>query len=666
MLVGLPPLTWAQDASIPGEVAAAHPTLEHISVDWLLDGDANGDGRVSVRFRVEGSSAWRAGLDLVHVPAGSHEGFSWAHRHSGSLFGLSPDTRYEIELTLSDPDGGDASRVIMAKTRAVPTVATDARLIQVTPSDAPHIISAAEPGDVIVLAPGTYESIYIRQSGEPERPIVIRGSDAASVVVEGEVRMDGQSHVWIESLSVRGQIKFNNAEGIVIRGCRIDAVGPTGDGIVSFGSGSTDGYFADNIIIGPNRWAEESLGVNGDNKGDGIVLTGPGNVIEHNLIRGFRDCISILEGDAAHNQISIDILNNDLDVCVDDGIEADFAMGNVRVMRNRLTNAFIGLSSQPSLGGPTWFIRNVMFNILFQAFKPQRGSVGDRWIHNTFVKSGDALSVYTTTPWSHAYFRNNLMIGGVGGTEYNGYSNGSGEVLAIATLDTATSDFDYDGYGSIGTGRFSGRFGATRFDSIEALRSMTSEQHAVAVDLSAFAADIAFPEDGFPAKVAPDLRLKAGNAVDSGEALGVLNESFEGQAPDLGAYELGQPLPEYGPRSGTRVCGNGVLESGEECDDGNTIWGDGCDATCMNEGVGEVESPDAGQGGETDAESADIRALFPDARDSDASSSDNDAGGATQRISGGCGCTVGSSAPGGGLIVAAIFMLVCRLRRIWA
>src|SRR5690554_4922012 len=74
MLVGLPPLTWAQDASIPGEVAAAHPTLEHISVDWLLDGDANGDGRVSVRFRVEGSSAWRAGLDLVHVPAGSHEG----------------------------------------------------------------------------------------------------------------------------------------------------------------------------------------------------------------------------------------------------------------------------------------------------------------------------------------------------------------------------------------------------------------------------------------------------------------------------------------------------------------------------------------------------------------------------------------------------------------
>ena len=28
------------------------------------------------------------------------------------------------------------------------------------------------------------------------------------------------------------------------------------------------------------------------------------------------------------------------------------------------------------------------------------------------------------------------------------------------------------------------------------------------------------------------------------------------------------------------VCGNGILEPGEECDDGNTINGDGCSATC--------------------------------------------------------------------------------------
>jgi cysteine-rich repeat protein len=31
------------------------------------------------------------------------------------------------------------------------------------------------------------------------------------------------------------------------------------------------------------------------------------------------------------------------------------------------------------------------------------------------------------------------------------------------------------------------------------------------------------------------------------------------------------------------VCGNGKLEAGEECDDGNTVSGDGCSCTCTIE-----------------------------------------------------------------------------------
>ena len=30
-------------------------------------------------------------------------------------------------------------------------------------------------------------------------------------------------------------------------------------------------------------------------------------------------------------------------------------------------------------------------------------------------------------------------------------------------------------------------------------------------------------------------------------------------------------------------CGNGILDDNEECDDGNTQAGDGCDDTCQNE-----------------------------------------------------------------------------------
>jgi hypothetical protein len=49
--------------------------------------------------------------------------------------------------------------------------------------------------------------------------------------------------------------------------------------------------------------------------------------------------------------------------------------------------------------------------------------------------------------------------------------------------------------------------------------------------------------------VAVDLRLRSGSAaIDRGIVLPGLNAGFTGQAPDLGCYEQGQPVPQYGPR----------------------------------------------------------------------------------------------------------------------
>jgi hypothetical protein len=46
-----------------------------------------------------------------------------------------------------------------------------------------------------------------------------------------------------------------------------------------------------------------------------------------------------------------------------------------------------------------------------------------------------------------------------------------------------------------------------------------------------------------------DFRLKAGSAaVDRGVALPNVTDGFTDRAPDLGALELGRPLPTYGPR----------------------------------------------------------------------------------------------------------------------
>ena len=47
-----------------------------------------------------------------------------------------------------------------------------------------------------------------------------------------------------------------------------------------------------------------------------------------------------------------------------------------------------------------------------------------------------------------------------------------------------------------------------------------------------------------------DFRLKPGSAaVDKGKLIPQVTDGHAGQAPDLGAFELGQPMPHYGPRS---------------------------------------------------------------------------------------------------------------------
>jgi hypothetical protein len=50
-----------------------------------------------------------------------------------------------------------------------------------------------------------------------------------------------------------------------------------------------------------------------------------------------------------------------------------------------------------------------------------------------------------------------------------------------------------------------------------------------------------------------DFRIKpAAKAVDAGTVLPNINDGFAGKAPDLGAYEAGQTIPIYGPRSAIR------------------------------------------------------------------------------------------------------------------
>ena len=210
----------SQNESVAMDVTAPYPTLIHLSVEWRVRGDDNLDGVVSVRFRETGSQKWRIGMPLRRVPAGTlpvrrwarrRRGeprpnpppppdriFEWANKHSGSLFDLAPDTEYEIELTLVDPDGGDAVKRLTARTRPEPEAMKNAPVKRVTPETIGD--ATPSPGDIVLLAPGEYGDFTAEFDGEDGKPIVYRSDDGTAVFTR--ILLTGRSYVHVEGVTV--------------------------------------------------------------------------------------------------------------------------------------------------------------------------------------------------------------------------------------------------------------------------------------------------------------------------------------------------------------------------------------------------------------------------------------------------------------------------------
>lgn len=543
--------TLAGNATAPGELSAPHPTVENVSIRWEVSGDDNQTGAVSVRYRPCGSATWKPALPLMHVAAGRAEGVAWTNHHAGSIFGLAAGTAYEVELALVDPDGGSTTRAVTVSTRKELVPAADARVVHVTPATFDRAIADAQPGDLLLLADGAYSSYHgptIKGlTGTVAKPIAIRAVNSHGAVFPGFM-LPACGYVIVEGIAVSPWgFNCSDSHNLVIKGCKITSE----FGLYCDGPKVANLHIADNRVVGGVTWEPEHVSSDGKNYGTGIYVGGPGHVLCHNYVQGFRDGIGFKD-----DVSDIDIFRNDIAGCGDDGIEADFGRGNIRVYENRIYNCWTGISSQPSLGGPTYMIRNVMYNILRQTFKLKCSSVGNLIYHNTVVKSGDGFQVALDGRryvFSHTILRNNLILGGTGGATYRNYPTGDGKVLDVPTADS-DYDFDYDGYGSIGTGRFAGIVGKITFSSLAEMRQRTTEKHAVQLDLNDFMNMVPFPDPPFPARPFPaSLELKAGSAaVDQGQMLSNVNDGFVGAAPDLGAHELGSPLPQYGPRLAER------------------------------------------------------------------------------------------------------------------
>jgi hypothetical protein len=447
--------------------------------------------------------------------------------------------------------------------------------------------------NLAAVTDGTY---YLTQSGTPDRPIVIKGAG------DGEAIFDGAGNANLFNLL---SANYNYFEGITVRNTSVafllgwkDITGSSGftlkrsriydvaRAVSGEWSRARDFFIADNVIVGRHEptkmmswsgalWTNlpgfpESL-----NSEYGIKVYGQGHAVTRNYIANFHDAIDIStygEPDGTQGidldevtgpteldertASSIDFYRNDIFNMGDNCIEGDGGAHNIRVFENRCFNtAAASLSAQPIFGGPIYFYRNLVYNA------PSGGPLkfadtptGVLVYNNTFV-GGDTSP---GGPVANAHLMNNLFLG-------------SGSGRPVFQIDTTTnySSSDYNGFGANGGAYdfawnspppnveadydFTHKPTVRHFKTLKEYAAATGQdRHSVMVDYRIFGM-VPRPELSDPQRLYNpedmDFRLKPKSAaIDAGMVLPTISESYAGKAPDLGAYELGQPLPDYGPR----------------------------------------------------------------------------------------------------------------------
>ena len=418
--------------------------------------------------------------------------------------------------------------------------------------------------------------------GTPDKPITIKAAGDGEVVFDGNGNhrifdvMASAYHIF-DGITIRntdvgifaGQKEVLGAIGLTVKNCRFENVG---FGVWTEYAGSSGFYIVDNIFLGRNErnllvgwtgplWA--SAGPYGSHEMRSyyaVKVYGPGHVIAHNAIAYFHDGIGIStygtpERDPERRASSIDIYNNDIHMSGDDYVETDGGVHNIRVFNNRGVNAAHGgYSSQPVFGGPAYFIRNILYHVpTGVAFKFSAKAAGLFVYHNTIIGEQTARD-----PSSNMHYRNNLFLG------RNTPDRG------VMTWANATRTFssDYNGFRPNDSvtdqywwlaPRGDGQMYAPQASDWHTYSTLTEfqtatgqESHGLEVDFDVFE-QLTPPDPAQRHAVyhAMDLNFRLnpnGEAVDAGIHVPTINDGFTGEAPDLGALEVDQPEPTYGPR----------------------------------------------------------------------------------------------------------------------
>jgi hypothetical protein len=451
---------------------------------------------------------------------------------------------------------------------------------------------------------GTY---YLFGNGTPDKPIVIKAAGDGDVIFDGRgnfnlFNVQKANYNYFEGITFRnteiaiqaGLQMIAGASGLTVKHCRFENINL---GIVTSYSGSRDFTITDNVFIGrddPNHlqgwngdfWLQFN-GVEGQEfpaklrSYTAVRVYGGGHVVAFNYVANFHDGIDVETygnpdgSDAVRGPfypprkdwdvrpVAIDFYNNLLTNFHDNAIEIDGSMHNIRVMRNLMLNsASHPFCNQPAMGGPVYWIRNVAYNAPFGVTRMSSGAAGVVFLNNTM------FSEFVAPTSGNLHLANNLILG----------QNANPEVFAVHTF-TNYSESDYNGFRPSPASKNSFQWTSPPWGTVQDYHDLLEttdartlvtrdyptlaaysadahqDQHSVLVDYDAF--ERVRPLDAKDVRTVQtlykmedlDFRLKAGSApVDKGKVIPQVTDGYAGTAPDLGAVELGQPLPHYGPR----------------------------------------------------------------------------------------------------------------------
>lgn len=457
-------------------------------------------------------------------------------------------------------------------------------------------------GTYYLTASGTPEKpIAIKAAGDGE--VIFDGNGAFNLF-----NVKAANYNYFEGLTIRnteiaiwaGTQFIVGSKGLTVKKCRFEDIGM---GVYSNYSGSKDFYIADNYFIGrndPNHmigWSgnfwSQFAGVEGQvfppkmASYIAVKVYGSGNVMAYNYVANFHDGIDnetygnpdgslAIDGPKYppkdywdRRPVSIDYYNNYMTNFHDNSFEIDGSMHNVRVMRNMMINsASQPFCNQPALGGPVYWIRNIAYNAPGGAARLSGGS-GILFYNNTI------FSEVTGGTTSNTHFRNNLILAQNSVSGFGTEAPSSPVVFGFSTFTNYTSSdynafrpnpgapyaFQWNSPPSGVTADYNSRghnakLETRRFETLaEYSKAVGQDQHSIMIDYDQF---VNVPKlDGHDVKTVQklykaesfDFRLKPDSvAVDRGVIIPNVTEGFAGKAPDMGALEVGQPLPHYGPR----------------------------------------------------------------------------------------------------------------------